>query len=102
MYLPPPNCPQTQPSRRFFRALTRAILLGRKGSWHHHRPWPPLRMARPCRSQVCVTLSVHAFVATIPRDALCMYSNMINGYTRLMVTKLDVLTGIQDIKVAVK
>jgi adenylosuccinate synthase len=31
-----------------------------------------------------------------------MYSNMINGYTRLMVTKLDVLTGIQDIKVAVK
>ena len=38
----------------------------------------------------------------VSRDALCMYSHMINGYTRLMVTKLDVLTGIPEIKVAVK
>ena len=31
----------------------------------------------------------------------CMYSTMINGYTRLNITKLDVLTGIPEIKVAV-
>jgi adenylosuccinate synthase len=30
-----------------------------------------------------------------------MYSTMINGYTRLNITKLDVLTGIPEIKVAV-
>ncbi len=37
----------------------------------------------------------------ITSKALCMYSTMINGYTRLNITKLDVLTGIPEIKVAV-
>ena len=33
--------------------------------------------------------------------SLHMYSTMINGYTRINITKLDVLTGIPEIKVAV-
>lgn len=48
---------------------------------------------------------VHRFVSlsafSAPSDPFCMYSTMINGYTRLNITKLDVLTGIPEIKVAV-
>jgi adenylosuccinate synthase len=36
-----------------------------------------------------------------PCHVLHRYSNMVNGYTRLNITKLDVLTGIPEIKVAV-
>jgi hypothetical protein len=39
-------------------------------------------------------------LAVVPHP-LRMYSTMINGYTRLNITKLDVLTGIPEIKVAV-
>ena len=41
------------------------------------------------------------FIASAPCNALGMYSTMINGYTRINITKLDVLTGIPEIKVAV-
>jgi adenylosuccinate synthase len=51
----------------------------------------------------CIPLSRRACCAqpAAPPHPLRMYSTMINGYTRLNITKLDVLTGIPEIKVAV-
>ncbi len=66
--------------------------------------WEPPRAAGAAAAG-STSLSSSAFPShsalAAPPHPLCMYSTMINGYTRLNITKLDVLTGIPEIKVAV-
>jgi adenylosuccinate synthase len=62
--------------------------------------WLDLVVLKCVCSVDCALLPFHRQLQP-SRHALCMYSTMINGYTRLNITKLDVLTGIPEIKVAV-